>query len=112
MTNYASAEAVRAEAERYVAADYLAALPEDLQMVDGRLCLVRGGRGYGVISYDIATLGVVENRGDRCVIACDRYYFDMLDCRAELSLEEVDGDWRVTGVSYQGAAIAFDSPVN
>ena len=112
VTNYASAEAVRAEAERYVAADYLAALPEDLQMVDGRLCLVRGGRGYGVISYDIATLGVVENRGDRCVIACDRYYFDMLDCRAELSLEEVDGDWRVTGVSYQGAAIAFDSPVN
>ena len=112
VTNYASAEAIRAEAERYVAADYLAALPEDLQMVDGRLCLVRGGRGYGVISYDIATLGVVENRGDRCVIACDRYYFDMLDCRAELSLEEVDGDWRVTGVSYQGAAIAFDSPVN
>ena len=112
VTNFSSVEDVRAEASHYVAAEYLAGLEDNVEMIDGRLCLVRGARGYGAIGYDLDSLTLVENQGDTCIAACDRYYFDMYDCRAELRLERIDGDWRVTGVSCQGAEIAFDSPID
>ena len=111
ITNYASTDEIRQAAGYYVTQDFLHGLDENVMTIEGVFGLVRGGRGYGVVSYDPSSIYVVSYDETSCVAQCSREQFGEYDCMAELHLTYQGDHWLLTQVLVHGSAdTAFDAP--
>lgn len=111
ITNYASTDEIRQAAGYYVAQDFLYRLDENVSTIEGIFGLVRGGRGYGMISYDPSSIYVVSYDETSCIAQCTRCQFDEYDGTAQLHLTYQGDHWLLTQVLVHGSTdVAFDEP--
>ena len=111
ITNYADADELRRDAGNYITQDFLYRLDENVTTFNGEFCLVRGARGYGVVSYDPESIYVVSYDETSCVAQCARYQFDVYESVAELHLTYQGDHWLLTQVLIHGSTdTAFDYP--
>ena len=73
-------------------------LDEDVLEFDGRLYMIRGGRGYGVYDYDPQTLKIVSFDETTCEAECDLLFFDQFYSVQTISFEKRNGRWIIVHV--------------
>lgn len=78
-------------------------LDEDVLEFDGRLYLIRGGRGYGVFDYDPQTLKIVSFDETTCEAECDLLCFDQFYSVQTISFEKHNGRWIIVHVEEAGS---------
>lgn len=110
ISNYSSKEQMLDNLREYMDVDSLGimqspyatvsdVLNDNVWEFDGGLYLVRGGRGYGVFTYDPQTLKIVSFDETTCEAECDLMRFgDYFDSVQTISFEKRSGRWIITHI--------------
>ena len=110
ISNYSSKEQILDNLREYMDVDSLGimqnayatvsdVLNDNVLEFDGGLYLVRGGRGYGVFTYDPQTLKIVSFDETTCEAECDLMRFgDYFDSVQTISFEKRSGRWIITHI--------------
>lgn len=110
ISNYSSKEQMLDNLREYMDVDSLGimqspyatvsdVLNDNVLEFDGGLYLVRGGRGYGVFTYDPQTLKIVSFDETTCEAECDLMRFgDYFDSVQTISFEKRSGRWIITHI--------------
>lgn len=110
ISNYSSKEQILDNLREYMDVDSLGimqspyatvsdVLNDNVWEFNGGLYLVRGGRGYGVFTYDPQTLKIVSFDETTCEAECDLMRFeDYFDSVQTISFEKRSGRWIITHI--------------
>ena len=110
ISNYSSKEQMLDNLREYMDVDSLGimqspyatvsdVLNDNVWEFNGGLYLVRGGRGYGVFTYDPQTLKIVSFDETTCEAECDLMRFgDYFDSVQTISFEKRSGRWIITHI--------------
>lgn len=110
ISNYSSKEQILDNLREYMDVDSLGimqnayatvsdVLNDNVWEFDGGLYLVRGGRGYGVFTYDPQTLKIVSFDETTCEAECNLMRFaDYFDSVQTISFEKRSGRWIITHI--------------
>lgn len=110
ISNYSSKEQMLDNLREYMDVDSLGimqspyatvsdVLNDNVWEFNGGLYLVRGGRGYGVFTYDPQTLKIVSFDETTCKAECDLMRFeDYFDSVQTISFEKRSGRWIITHI--------------
>lgn len=110
ISNYSSKEQILNTLRDYMDVDSLGimqspyatvsdVLNDNVWEFNGGLYLVRGGRGYGVFTYDPQTLKIVSFDETTCEAECDLMRFgDYFDSVQTISFEKRSGRWIITHI--------------
>lgn len=110
ISNYSSKEQMLDNLREYMDVDSLGimqspyatvsdVLNDNVWEFNGGLYLVRGGRGYGVFTYDPQTLKIVSFDETTCEAECDLMRFgDYFDSVQTFSFEKRSGRWIITHI--------------
>lgn len=109
ISNYSSKEQILDNLREYMDVDSLGimqnayatvsdVLNDNVLEFDGRLYMIRGGRGYGVYDYDPQTLKIVSFDETICEAECDLLYFDQFYSIQTISFEKRNGRWIIVHV--------------
>lgn len=116
ISNYSSKEQILDNLREYMDVDSLGimqspyatvsdVLNDNVWEFNGGLYLVRGGRGYGVFTYDPQTLKIVSFDETTCEAECDLMRFgDYFDSVQTISFEKRSGRWIITHIEKPIAA--------
>ena len=111
ISNYSSKEQILDNLREYMDVDSLGimqnayatvsdVLNDNVWELNGGLYLVRGGRGYGVFTYDPQTLKIVSFDETTCEAECNLMRFaDYFDSVQTISFEKRSGRWIITHVA-------------
>ncbi len=85
VNNFKTNADVRDYLQKYMTPEVVDSLfNNDFQEFDGSLYLVRGGRGYGAVSYDVSSLKFVEEKDGAYYVTININLFDNFDTTAKL----------------------------
>lgn len=105
--NFDSIEDVKTYLNQYITDDaldslfdgyYESVLNNNLQEFNGKLYLVRGGRGYGAVTYDIASAVYSERTGEKRYVNIIVNLFDDYDHTETIEFSREGTNWIITDI--------------